>query len=60
MGPLVIQKISYKDKKYISFKEADEVRKIIIDLFNDNKFDKCHIFFNNFKNVITRRPTKFA
>ena len=55
-GKFIIQKISYKDKKYISFKEADEVSKIIIDLFNDNKFDKCHIFFNNFKNVITQVP----
>ena len=55
-GKFIIQKISYKDKKNISFKEADEVSKIIIDLFNDNKFDKCHIFFNNFKNVITQVP----
>ncbi len=55
-GKFIIKKISFKDKKKISFKEADEVSKIIIDLFNQGNFDKCHIFFNNFKNVITQVP----
>ena len=31
-------------------------RKEIISLFNQNKFDKCIIFYNNFKNVITQIP----
>ena len=52
----VIKKFSFKDKKNISFKEADEVGKEIISLFNQNKFDKCIIFYNNFKNVITQIP----
>ena len=52
----VIKKFSFKDKKNISFNEADEVGKEIISLFNQNKFDKCIIFFNNFKNVITQIP----
>ena len=45
-----------KIKKNISFNEADEVGKEIISLFNQNKFDKCIIFYNNFKNVITQIP----
>ena len=52
----VIKKFSFKDKKKISFNEADEVGKEIISLFNQNKFDKCIIFYNNFKNVITQIP----
>ena len=52
----VIKKFSFKDKKNISFNEADEVGKEIISLFNQNKFDKCIIFYNNFKNVITQIP----
>ena len=52
----VIKKFSFKDKKNISFNEADEVGKEIITLFNQNKFDKCIIFYNNFKNVITQIP----
>ena len=52
----VIKKFSFKDKKNVSFNEADEVGKEIISLFNQNKFDKCIIFYNNFKNVITQIP----
>ena len=28
----------------------------IINLFNKNEFDKCILFYNNFKNVITQIP----
>jgi F-type H+-transporting ATPase subunit gamma len=55
-GKYIIQKLSFKDKKKISFSEANEVGKIIIDLFNKNEFDKCFLFYNNFKNVITQIP----
>jgi F-type H+-transporting ATPase subunit gamma len=55
-GKYIISKLSFKDKKKISFVEADEVGKIIIDLFNKNEFDKCILFYNNFKNVITQIP----
>ena len=55
-GKCVIKKFSFKDKKNISFNEADEVGKEILSLFNQNKFDKCIIFYNNFKNVITHIP----
>ena len=52
----IINKLSFKDKKKISFTEADEVGKIIIDLFSKNQFDKCILFYNNFKNVMTQIP----
>jgi F-type H+-transporting ATPase subunit gamma len=52
----IVQKLSFKDKKKISFNEADDVGKIIIDLFNKNEFDKCILFYNNFKNVMTQIP----
>jgi len=52
----IVQKLSFKDKKKISFNEADNVGKIIIDLFNKNEFDKCFLFYNNFKNVMTQIP----
>jgi len=52
----IINKLSYKDKKKISFNEADEVGKIILDLFKKNEFDKCILFYNNFKNIITQIP----
>ena len=55
-GKYIVQKLSFKDKKKISFNEADDVGKIIIDLFDKNEFDKCVLFFNNFKNVMTQIP----
>ena len=52
----IIKKISFKDKKSISFNEANEIGKIIIDLFENDEFVKCILFYNNFKNVITQIP----
>ncbi|MBT5734021.1 F0F1 ATP synthase subunit gamma [bacterium] len=55
-GKYIIKKFSFKNKKQISFIEADIVGKEIINLFNNNEFDKCILFYNNFKNVITQIP----
>tara|TARA_B100000575_G_C23135826_1_gene659813 strand:+ start:1744 stop:2622 length:879 start_codon:yes stop_codon:yes gene_type:complete len=55
-GKYVIKKFSFKEKKQITFKEADIVGKEIIDLFKNEQFDKCILFYNNFKNVITQIP----
>ena len=55
-GNFVIKKFSFKDKKQISFNEADIIGQEIINLFNKNEFDKCILFYNNFKNVITQIP----
>ena len=55
-GQYVIKKFSFKEKKQITFNEANIVGNEIISLFNRNEFDKCILFFNNFKNVITQIP----
>ncbi len=55
-GKYVVKKFSFKEKKQITFKEAEIIGKEIISLFNLNEFDKCIIFYNNFKNVITQIP----
>ena len=55
-GKYVIKKLNFKNKKQISFNEAEIVGKEIIELFNKDEFDKCIIFYNNFKNVITQIP----
>ena len=52
----IVNKFSFKDKKQITFKEAEIIGNAIIDLFNKNEFDKCILFYNNFKNVITQIP----
>mgnify|MGYP001467249047 FL=1 len=55
-GNHILKSISFKDRKKISFKEAEEVCKIVLDLYNQKQIDKCMIFYNNFKNVITQIP----
>ena len=55
-GQYIIDKKSFKEKKQISFLEANEIGKKIIELFEQEQFDKCFIFYNNFKNVITQIP----
>ena len=55
-GQYIIKKFSFKEKKQITFEEANIVGNEIISLFNQNEFDKCVLFFNNFKNVITQIP----
>ena len=52
----IIDKKSFKEKKQISFKEANEIGKKVIELYEQEQFDKCFIFYNNFKNVITQIP----
>ena len=55
-GKYVIKKFSFKDKKQISFSEAQIIGNEVIKLFNQDEFDKCFLFYNNFKNVITQIP----
>jgi len=55
-GKYVIKKFSFKDKKKITFNEAEIIGNEIIQLFNEKQFDKCILFYNNFKNVITQIP----
>ena len=55
-GKYIIDKKSFKEKKQISFNEANEIGKKVIQLYEQEQFDKCLVFYNNFKNVITQIP----
>ena len=55
-GKYVIKKYSFKEKKQITFNEAEIIGDEIIQLFDEKQFDKCILFYNNFKNVITQIP----
>jgi len=52
----IIKRINLKDKKKLSFLDAEEIGKQIVELFKNNEFDKCFIFYNKFKNVISQIP----
>jgi F-type H+-transporting ATPase subunit gamma len=55
-GKYIIKKFSFKNKKQITYEEAEVIGNEIINLFNNDEFDKCILFYNNFKNVITQIP----
>ena len=55
-GKYIIEKINFKGFKKITYKEAKDVGKVIIRLFNELQFDVCKIFYNKFKNVISQIP----
>ena len=55
-GKYLIKKFSFKEKKKITFTEAEIIGNEIIKLFNEEQFDKCTLFYNNFKNVMTQIP----
>ena len=57
-GKYIIKKINFKDKKKLSFEDAEVIGKEIVKLFKNKEFDKCVIFFNKFKNVISQIPQK--
>jgi len=52
----IIQKANFKGLKKITYKEAEDIGTIIINLFKESQFDVCKIFYNKFKNVITQIP----
>ena len=55
-GKYIIKKINLKDKKKLTFLDAEEIGKQIVELFKNKEFDKCFIFYNKFKNVMTQIP----
>ena len=55
-GAYVVEKTNFKGFKKITYREAEEIGKKIIKLFNENQFDICKIYYNKFKNVITQIP----
>jgi F-type H+-transporting ATPase subunit gamma len=52
----IIDKISLKDEKVISFGKAQEITDKILNLFARSEFDICTLFYNQFKSVISQIP----
>ena len=55
-GSYITENLNFKGFKKITYKDAEEIGKKIIKLFNENQFDVCKIYYNKFKNVITQIP----
>ncbi len=55
-GDKIIENISLKNSKNINYFDAEKIGKSIILKFENEEFDVCTIFYNQFKNVITQIP----
>jgi F-type H+-transporting ATPase subunit gamma len=55
-GSYIIENLNFKGFKKITFKDAEEIGKKIIKLYNESQFDVCKIYYNKFKNVMTQIP----
>ncbi|UNE54056.1 F0F1 ATP synthase subunit gamma [Bartonella machadoae] len=56
---LMIDHIDLHFVKRIGFAEAAVISQRIIDLFNEEAFDVCTLFYSEFVSVINQRPTAF-
>ena len=52
----IIDRITLKDEKVVSFGKAQEITDKILNLFTRNEFDICTLFYNQFKSVISQIP----
>ncbi|WP_156851171.1 F0F1 ATP synthase subunit gamma [Bartonella refiksaydamii] len=57
---LMIDHIDLHSVKRIGFAEAVMISQRIIDLFNEEAFDVCTLFYSEFVSVINQRPTAFG
>lgn len=54
---LIVKSITELGGKSISFADVEDVRALVVDLFENEEFDVCTIVYNRFKNVISQIPT---
>jgi F-type H+-transporting ATPase subunit gamma len=52
----IVERISLKNEKIVSYAKAQEVTDKILDLFKKDEFDICTLFYNKFKSVISQIP----
>ena len=53
----VVERVDFRDVKYIGFDEADMLGEKVMELFAKGEFDVCSIIYSEFQNVMTQVPT---
>ena len=54
---LIVERITLRDVKTLSFADADRIARRVIALFNEGQFDVATLFYSEFKSVIAQIPT---
>ena len=57
-GELIVDIIDMSSIKTIQYVDAKQISDKIIDMYFNNEFDKCLIFYNKFKSIISQIPTE--
>jgi len=52
----VIEIYDFSDVKNIGFSEAERISKTILELFDNNEFDICKLYFAKFESVLSQLP----
>jgi len=52
----VIEIYDFSDVKNIGFSEAERISKKILELFDNNEFDICKLYFSKFESVLSQIP----
>jgi len=55
---IITEVIDMREVKSVSYQDAKNISDKIIKMFFDGEFDKCSIFYNKFKSVISQIPTE--
>ncbi len=56
-GKYIMERIDFRNVRNLSFEEADQVGKRIIEMFEEEAFDVCTLFYSEFQSVISQVPT---
>ncbi|AZO27118.1 MULTISPECIES: F0F1 ATP synthase subunit gamma [Mesorhizobium] len=56
-GSLILERVDLREVKTLGFGNADAIARKVINLFNQNGFDVCTLFYSQFKSVISQIPT---
>jgi F-type H+-transporting ATPase subunit gamma len=56
-GKIVVERIDFRSVRHIGFDDADKVGKRIIEMFREDAFDVCTLFYSEFQSVISQVPT---
>ena len=58
MDKILAEDVMTPSTVMLTFQRNDKVGKIVLEKFEKEEFDVCHIFYNQFKNVMTQIPQK--
>lgn len=53
----IIETVEFRNVKQVGFDEAASVGKMVLQMFDEDRFDVCTLFFSEFRSVVSQIPT---